>query len=161
SYQQLPIAITVEGANILTRNLIVFGQGAIRCHPYVLKEMRAAASDDLAAFDAAFFGHARHVIANEVRAFFRAVTGSAFVSAPSGCAPQLRRYYRQAARLSSALAYAADISMLVLGGALKRKERISARLGDALAMLYLVSATLKRFEDEGRQEDDLPFVHWS
>jgi acyl-CoA dehydrogenase len=161
SYQQLPIAITVEGANILTRNLIVFGQGAIRCHPYVLKEMRAAANGDLAAFDAAFFGHAGHVIANEVRAFFRAITGSAFVSAPSGSAPQLRRYYRQAARLSSALAYSADISMLVLGGALKRKERISARLGDVLAMLYLVSATLKRFEDDGRQEADLPLVHWS
>jgi len=161
SYQQLPIAITVEGANILTRNLIVFGQGAIRCHPYVLKEMRAAQSGDLAGFDAAFFGHARHVIANEVRAFFMAITGSRFASAPSGAAPQLRRYYRQLTRLSSALAYAADISMLVLGGALKRKERISARLGDTLSMLYLASATLKRFEDEGRQEADLPLVHWS
>jgi len=161
SYQQLPIAITVEGANILTRNLIVFGQGAIRCHPYVLKEMRAAQSGDLAGFDAAFFGHARHVIANEVRAFFMAITGSRFAFAPSGAAPQLRRYYRHLTRLSSALAYAADISMLVLGGALKRKERISARLGDALSMLYLASATLKRFEDEGRQEADLPLVHWS
>jgi len=161
SYEQLPIAITVEGANILTRNLIVFGQGAIRCHPYVLKEMRAAQDGDLAAFDAAFFGHVWHVMRNEARAFFMAVTGSAFVSAPSGSAPQLRRYYRQLTRLSSALAYAADVSMLVLGGALKRKERISARLGDVLAMLYLASATLKRFEDEGRQEADLPFVHWS
>src|SRR5215472_4611644 len=138
SYQQLPIAITVEGANILTRNLIVFGQGAIRCHPYVLKEMRAAQEGDVAAFDAAFFGHVGHVIANEVRAF-----------------------YRQLTRLSSALAYAADISMLTLGGALKRKERISARLGDVLSMLYLASATLKRFEDEGRQEADLPLVHWA
>jgi acyl-CoA dehydrogenase len=161
SYQQLPIAITVEGANILTRNLIVFGQGAIRCHPYVLKEMRAAGSGDLAAFDAAFFGHVRHVIANESRAFFRAITGSRFVSVPAAAAPQLRRYYRQLARLSSALAYAADVSMLVLGGALKRRERISARLGDVLSMLYLASATLKRYEDEGRQEADLPLVHWS
>ena len=161
SYQQLPIAITVEGANILTRNLIVFGQGAIRCHPYVLREMRAAQDGDLAGFDAAFFGHVRHVIANEVRAFFMAITGSRFASAPSGAAPQLRRYYRQLTRLSSALAYAADISMLTLGGALKRKERISARLGDVLSMLYLASATLKRFEDEGRQEADLPLVHWS
>jgi acyl-CoA dehydrogenase len=161
SYQQLPIAITVEGANILTRNLIVFGQGAIRCHPYVLREMRAAQSGDIAEFDRAFFGHAGHLIANEVRAFFSAITGSRFVSAPSGAAPQLRRYYRQLTRLSSALAYAADISMLVLGGALKRKERISARLGDVLSMLYLASATLKRFEDEGRQEADLPLVHWA
>jgi acyl-CoA dehydrogenase len=161
SYQQLPIAITVEGANILTRNLIVFGQGAIRCHPYVLKEMRAAQDGDLAGFDAAFFGHVRHVIASELRAFFRAITGSLLVSAPSQAAPQLRGYYRQLARLSSALAYAADISMLVLGGALKRKERISARLGDVLSMLYLASAALKRFEDEGRQEADLPLVRWS
>jgi acyl-CoA dehydrogenase len=161
SYQQLPIAITVEGANILTRNLIVFGQGAIRCHPYVLKEMHAARDGDLAAFDAAFFGHARHVVANELRTFFAAMTGSRFAAAPSGAAPGLRRYYRQLSRLSSALAYAADISMLVLGGALKRKERISARLGDVLSMLYLASATLKRFEDEGRQEADLPLVHWA
>jgi len=161
SYQQLPIAITVEGANILTRNLIVFGQGAIRCHPFVLKEMRAAQEGDLAGFDRAFFGHARHVVANEWRAFFMAVTGSRFAAAPSGAAPQLRRYYRQLTRLSSALAYAADISMLVLGGALKRKERISARLGDVLSMLYLASAILKRFEDDGRQEADLPLVHWS
>jgi acyl-CoA dehydrogenase len=161
AYQQLPIAITVEGANILTRNLIVFGQGAIRCHPYVLKEMRAAASGDLAAFDAAFFGHLRHVIANKTRTFFRALTGSRFVSVPAAAAPQLHRYYRQLSRMSSALAYAADVSMLMLGGALKRKERISARLGDVLAMLYLASATLKRFEEEGRQEADLPLVHWS
>jgi acyl-CoA dehydrogenase len=161
SYQQLPIAITVEGANILTRNLIVFGQGAIRCHPYVLKEMHAARDGDLAAFDAAFFGHAWHVIANEVRAFVMAITGSRFVSAPRGAAPQVRRYYRHLTRMSSALAYAADISMLALGGSLKRRERISARLGDVLSMLYLASATLKRFEDEGRQEADLPLVHWS
>jgi acyl-CoA dehydrogenase len=161
SYQQLPIAITVEGANILTRNLIVFGQGAIRCHPYVLKEMRAANDGDLAAFDRALFGHVRHVIANEVRAFVTALTGSRFVSAPSAAAPQLRRYYQHLTRMSSALAYAADISMLALGGSLKRRERISARLGDVLSMLYLASATLKRFEDEGRQEADLPLVHWS
>jgi len=161
SYQQLPIAITVEGANILTRNLIVFGQGAIRCHPYVLKEMQAARDGDLAAFDAAFFGHAWHVVANEVRAFVMAVTGSRFVSVPRGAAPQVRRYYQHLTRMSSALAYAADISMLALGGSLKRRERISARLGDVLSMLYLASATLKRFEDEGRQEGDLPLVHWS
>jgi acyl-CoA dehydrogenase len=161
SYQQLPIAITVEGANILTRNLIVFGQGAIRCHPYVLTEMRAARDGDLAAFDRALFGHIRHVVANEVRAFVMALTGSRFVSVPSAAAPQVRRYYQHLTRMSSALAYAADISMLALGGSLKRRERISARLGDVLSMLYLASATLKRFEDEGRQEADLPLVHWS
>jgi acyl-CoA dehydrogenase len=161
SYQQLPIAITVEGANILTRNLIVFGQGAIRCHPWVLKEMDAARNGDLAAFDAALFGHMRHVLANEARAFFMAITGSRLVPVPAGAAPHTRRYYRHLTRLSAALAYAADISMLSLGGSLKRRERISARLGDVLSMLYLCSATLKRFEDEGRQESDLALLHWS
>ena len=160
-YQQLPIAITVEGANILTRNLIVFGQGAIRCHPYVLKEMNAARAGDLKSFDAALFGHIRHVISNETRAFLMAITGSRFVSVSPKAAPRTRRYYRQLTRISAAFAYAADISMLVLGGSLKRRERISARLGDVLSMLYLASATLKRFEDEGRQEADLPFLDWS
>src|SRR5260221_302325 len=160
-YQQLPIAITVEGANILTRNLIVFGQGAIRCHPYVLKEMNAARAGDLKSFDAALFGHIRHVLSNETRAFLMAITGSRFVSVSSKAAPRTRRYYRQLTRISAALAYAADISMLVLGGSLKRRERISARLGDVLSMLYLASAALKRFEDEGRQESDLPLLDWS
>ncbi len=160
-YQQLPIAITVEGANILTRNLIVFGQGAIRCHPYVLKEMNAARKGDLKGFDAALFGHMRHVVSNETRAFLMAITGSRFVSVPSRAAPRTRRYYQHLTRISAALAYMADVSMLVLGGSLKRRERISARLGDVLSMLYLASATLKRFEDEGRQEADLPLLHWS
>jgi len=161
AYQQLPIVITVEGANILTRSLIVFGQGAIRCHPFVLREMNAARDADLKDFDAALFGHLRHVLANEARAFVMAITGSRFVAVPLAAAPQTRRYYRHLTRLSSALAYASDVSMLALGGSLKRREKISARLGDALSMLYLASAALKRFEDEGRQEDDLPFLHWS
>jgi acyl-CoA dehydrogenase len=160
-YQQLPIAITVEGANILTRNLIVFGQGAIRCHPYVLKEMNAARTGDLKSFDAALFGHIRHVVSNETRALFMAITGSRFVSVSSKAAPRTRRYFQHLTRISAALAYAADISMLVLGGSLKRRERISARLGDVLSMLYLASAALKRFEDEGRQEADLPLLDWS
>jgi len=160
-YQQLPIAITVEGANILTRNLIVFGQGAIRCHPYVLKEMNAARGGDLKGFDAALFGHIRHVISNETRAFLMAITGSRFVSVSSKAAPRTRRYYQHLTRISAALAYAADISMLSLGGSLKRRERVSARLGDVLSMLYLASAALKRFEDEGRQESDLPLLDWS
>jgi acyl-CoA dehydrogenase len=161
SYQQLPIAITVEGANILTRSLIIFGQGAIRCHPFVLKEMNAARDGDLAAFDRAFFGHVRHVMASAARAFVMGLTGSRFVSVPRGAARQTRRYYQHLSRVSAALAIAADVSMLVLGGALKRKEKISARLGDALSMLYLASAALKRYEDEGRQEADLPLLHWA
>jgi acyl-CoA dehydrogenase len=161
SYQQLPIAITVEGANILTRSLIIFGQGAIRCHPWVLKEMAAAKARDVAAFDAALFGHVRHVIANQARAFFAGVTAARFLAAPRGAAPETRGYYRQLSRMSAALAFVADVSMLVLGGSLKRREKISARLGDVLSMLYLASATLKRYEDDGRQSADLPFVHWA
>jgi acyl-CoA dehydrogenase len=160
SYQQLPIAITVEGANILTRSLIVFGQGAIRCHPWVLKEMLAARSNDLAGFDAALFGHMRHVMANKVRAFVMALTGSRLASTPPAAAPEVRRYYQHLTRLSAALAFLSDVSMLVLGGSLKRKEKISARLGDVLSLLYLSSAALKRYEDERRSEADLPLLHW-
>jgi acyl-CoA dehydrogenase len=161
SYQQLPIAITVEGANILTRSLIIFGQGAIRCHPFVLKEMNAARSGDLAGFDRAFFGHIRHVMASKARAFVMAITGSRLVSVPRGASSETSRYYQHLSRISAAFAFVSDVSMLVLGGALKRKEKISARLGDVLSMLYLASAVLKRYEDEGRQEADLPLVHWS
>jgi len=127
----------------------------------VLKEMNAARAGDLKSFDAALFGHIRHVFSNETRAFLMAITGSRFVSVSSKASPRTRRYYRKLTRISAALAYAADVSMLVLGGSLKRRERISARLGDVLSMLYLASATLKRFEDEGRQEADLPLLDWS
>jgi acyl-CoA dehydrogenase len=127
----------------------------------VLKEMAAAKSRDVAAFDTALFGHARHVVANKLRAFASGLTGARFVSAPPGAAPDVRRYYRQLSRMSSALAFVSDVSMLVLGGSLKRREKISARLGDVLAMLYLGSATLKRFEDDGRPAADLPLLHWS
>jgi acyl-CoA dehydrogenase len=161
AYLQLPIGITVEGANILTRSLIIFGQGAIRCHPFLLKEMEAAHDGDLTAFDAAFFGHVRHVAANKLRAFGMALTGSRFAAVPSRAAPETRRYYRDLSRLSAAFAWLADVSMLLLGGSLKRRERISARLGDALSMMYLASCTLKRYEDEGRQAADLPLLHWA
>jgi acyl-CoA dehydrogenase len=161
SYQQLPIAITVEGANILTRSLIIFGQGAIRCHPFVLKEMTAAKARDVAAFDVALFGHVRHVIANALRAFLAGLTAARFASAPAGAAPEVRHYYRHLSRLSAALAFVADVSMLVLGGSLKRREKISARLGDVLSMLYLASATLKRYEDDGRPAADLALLHWA
>jgi acyl-CoA dehydrogenase len=160
-YQQLPIAITVEGANILTRSLIIFGQGAIRCHPFVLKEMNAARDGDLKGFDTALFGHIRHVLANKARAWVTAVTGSRFVAVPHAASAHTSRYYQHLSRISAALAFVSDVSMLVLGGALKRKEKISARLGDVLSMLYLASTVLKRYEDEGRQQDDLPLVHWS
>jgi acyl-CoA dehydrogenase len=164
AYQQLPIGITVEGANILTRSMIIFGQGAIRCHPYVLAEMTAAQDPDpkagLAAFDRALFGHIRHVAKNGLRAFWHGLTGSHTAAAPAVGA-DTRRYFQQLSRFSAAFAYLADISMLVMGGDLKRREKLSARLGDILAQMYLMSATLKRFEDEGRQADDAPLMHWA
>jgi acyl-CoA dehydrogenase len=165
AYQQIPIGITVEGANILTRSLILFGQGAIRCHPYVLREMQAAQHKDadkgLAEFDAALFGHIGFSITNAVRALWMGLTGSRFVTVPAGVAPEAKRYYQQLTRFSAAFAFLSDVSMLVLGGGLKRREKLSARLGDILSMMYLCSATLKRYESEGRQQPDAPLMHWS
>jgi acyl-CoA dehydrogenase len=164
-YQSIPVAITVEGANILTRSLIIFGQGAIRCHPYVLREMRAAKELSGAAasreFDDALTSHIGHVIANGARAFVHGLTGARFARAPQSAAPETRRYYQRLGQLSATFAFLADISMLVLGGLLKRKEKLSARLGDVLSMMYLASATLKRYEDQGRIQEDLPLLHWS
>jgi len=163
AYQAAPVAITVEGANILTRTMIIFGQGAIRGHPYVLKEIEATKERNLrkalADFDAAFFGHVAFVASNKARALWMGLTGARFVQAPGD--RHTRRYYQQLTRLSSAFAFTADIAMFVLGGALKRRERLSARLGDILSNLYLASCALKRYEDDGRQEDDLPFLHWA
>jgi len=164
-YQVTPVAITVEGANILTRSLIIFGQGAIRCHPYVLREMRAAkelsGAEASYEFDDALTSHIGHVVSNGVRAFVHGLTGSRFAPRPAGAAPETARYYQRLGHLSAALAFLADVSMGTLGGALKRKEKISARLGDVLSMMYLVSATLKRYEDQGRIQEDLPLLHWS
>jgi acyl-CoA dehydrogenase len=161
AYQQIPIGITVEGANILTRSLIIFGQGAIRCHPFVLAEMQAAQKNDLVGFDKALFGHMGFSVGNGIRALLMGLTGSHFVSVGTDVAPETRRYYQQLTRFSSAFAFLSDVSMLVLGGGLKRKEKISARLGDILAQMYLISATLKRYEAEGRQQADAPLMHWS
>ncbi|MDD5247420.1 MAG: acyl-CoA dehydrogenase [Rhodocyclaceae bacterium] len=165
AYQQVPVSITVEGANILTRSLIIFGQGAIRCHPYVLKEFLAVTEPDaakaLADFDAALCGHVGFTVANAVRAFGMGITGSHFVSVPDNIAPETTRYYQQLTRFSAAFAFLADVSMLLMGGDLKRKEKLSARLGDILSLMYLCSATLKRFEAEGRQEADTPLLHWA
>jgi acyl-CoA dehydrogenase len=159
AYMTVPIAITVEGANILTRSLIIFGQGAIRCHPYVLKEIHAAGANDLAAFDDALWGHIGFTISNAARALWLGLTGGKGVPVPG--APETRRYLQMMTRFSSAFALLADISMFVLGGSLKRKEKLSGRLGDILSMLYMASATVKRFEDEGRQADDIPLLTWS
>jgi acyl-CoA dehydrogenase len=163
TYQQIPIGITVEGANILTRSLIIFGQGAVRAHPYVLKEIKAAHNPDkkqaLLDFDAALWGHVSFSLSNAVRALVFGITGGRGVHAPTE--EPTRRYYQQLTRYSSAFAFAADVSMLILGGSLKRKEKISARLGDVLSNMYLCSATLKRFQDDGRPAADLPLLHWA
>ena len=161
AYQQIPVAITVEGANILTRSLILFGQGAVRCHPYVLKEMQAARDGDLAAFDAALWGHVGFTAGNALRALALGLTGARFAAVPAEVAPEARDYYRQLTRLSAAFAFTADVAMATLGGSLKRREKLSARLGDVLALMYLASAALKRFEDEGRPAADLPLLHWA
>lgn len=162
-YYGVPVAITVEGANILTRNLMIFGQGATRCHPFVLPEMEAAANPDEEAgikeFDSLLFKHMSYAIKNSLGAFTMALTGSHLAKSQSS--GETKRYYQHMTRLSKALAVTTDFAMLTLGGELKRKEMISARLGDALSYLYLGSAVLKRFEDEGRQQADLDYVHYS
>jgi acyl-CoA dehydrogenase len=159
AYQQTPIAITVEGANILTRSLIVFGQGAIRCHPWVLKEMQAASDDSLDAFDTAFFGHIGFTISNAARALWMGLSGGQGLAAPS--CPETKRFYQQMTRFSSAFALLADVSMFVIGGSLKRKEKLSARLGDVLSQLYLSSCALKFYDQRGRNIDELPLLRWA
>jgi acyl-CoA dehydrogenase len=163
SYQGAPIAITVEGANILTRSLIIYGQGVIRCHPYVLAELKAANNKDdeqaLNDFDHALFAHIGFSLSNMSRSLSSSFTGSRFLSSPFN--DETKHYYQLLTRFSANLAMLSDISMLVLGADLKRKERISARLGDVLSHLYLASACLKRFNDEGRKKEDLPLLQWA
>jgi len=161
-YEAAPIAITVEGANILTRNMIIFGQGVIRCHPYILPELQAAGLQNpkaaLIAFDRAVIKHIGFGISNMIRSLLLGLTSSFIVSAPKG---KMKRYYQQATRFSSAFAFIADVSMLVFGGSLKRRENISARLGDILSYLYLLSAVLKQYHDQGENVDDLPIVRYA
>ncbi|MEX2496481.1 MAG: acyl-CoA dehydrogenase [Woeseia sp.] len=163
SYMATPIAITVEGANILTRSLIIFGQGAIRCHPFVLRELQAAQDEDrergLVEFDEALFSHIGYAISNAARSFFLAVTHAKFSRVPLNT--PTRRYYQNINRYSAAFALAADFAMLTLGGKLKQRELLSARLGDVLSSMYLASAVLKHFENQGRPSADLPLVEWS
>jgi acyl-CoA dehydrogenase len=161
-YRAVPIGITVEGANIVTRSLIQFGQGAIRSHPYLLKEMTALEDPDrargLEQFDQAFWGHVRHSFVNAFRAWGRAWTGAVFAPAPD--AGEASHFYRRLGRYASAFALAVDMALLTLGGALKRQEMVSARFGDILSELYLMSAVLKRWHDEGRQQADSPLLQW-
>ncbi|WP_374355204.1 acyl-CoA dehydrogenase [Chitinimonas sp.] len=160
AYQTIPVAITVEGANILTRSMIIYGQGAIRCHPYVLREMKAAMNNDLVEFDDAFTRHIGFVLSNKIRAFVLGLTGSKIASAPAQ-AGELAQYYKDIERLSTAFALLSDMAMFSMGGSLKFREKISARLGDILSNLFIATAVLKRFADEGSQKDDLPLAKWA
>jgi acyl-CoA dehydrogenase len=158
-YTSLPIAITVEGANILTRSMIIFGQGAIRCHPHAQSEIRAAADRDVAGFDRHFFGHVGFVFTNAVRALVLGATRSAFVTAPVG--GPAGPIFAQFTRASAAFAFLSDVCMGTLGGSLKLREKVTGRLADAFSWMYIGSAALKRFVDEGQQERDLPYVRWA
>lgn len=163
NYQILPIAITVEGANILTRSLIIFGQGAVRCHPFVLKEMQAAQDPDfehaLLEFDRHLFGHIGYAISNAARSFWLALSHARYSNAPVG--GPTARYYQHINRFSAAFALCADVAMLTLGGGLKRRELLSARLGDVFSALYLSSMVLKHYENQGHHSADLPLVEWA
>jgi acyl-CoA dehydrogenase len=162
-YESVPIAITVEGANILTRNLIIFGQGAIRCHPFVRAEMDAARDPDreagLVAFDRLLFKHLGYALSNAARSLVMAVTLARFTDVPAG--GPTRRYYQHINRYSASFALITDAAMFTLGGELKRRELLSARLGDILSYLYLASMVLKHYQDQGEPPDDLPLVEWA
>lgn len=161
-YESSPIAITVEGANILTRCMIIFGQGAMRCHPYIFAEYEAARQKDpkasLVTFDKALMGHMSFTISNFIRTIILSWTGGRVAKAPHN---KMKRYFQQATRFSSTFALLADVSLVLLGGSLKRRESISARLGDILSYLYLLSATLKHYSDQGNNIEDLPIVEWA
>jgi acyl-CoA dehydrogenase len=159
AYQESPISITVEGANILTRSLIIFGQGAIRCHPYVLKEMEGVKANDVVAFDRAIWSHFGFIVSNMMKSLLFSFTDARIIKVP--VTTVVHRYYQLIHRYCSHLALLSDFSMLILGGELKRKEKLSARLGDLLSYLYLASAVLKRFHEDGEPESDLPLVDWS
>jgi acyl-CoA dehydrogenase len=163
SYETLPVAITVEGANILTRSLIIFGQGAVRCHPFVLREMRAARDPDrrkgVDEFDGALFAHVGFAISNAVRSFIMALTLARFQRVPDQ--GPTRRYFQHIERFSASFAFAVDVALLALGGYVKKKENLSARLGDVLSAMYLASMVLKHHHDQDHPADDLPIVEWA
>ena len=155
----VPVSITVEGANILTRTLIVFGQGAIRSHPFAYREIKALAANDRRDFDAAFWGHVGMVVRSLCRAIVLGVTRGRLASSPVG--GPAARYYRKLAWTSATFALLADLAMVTLGGQLKRKGALTGRFADVFSWMYLGSAVLRRFEAEGRRREDLPLLHWS
>jgi len=163
AWQGMPIWITVEGANILTRNLMIFGQGAIRCHPYVIKEMEAVKIENVAQrierFDHLLFSHIGFTLRNAVRSLVLGLSFGKFAAVPHD--RKTAKYYQKLSRYSAALAFTSDLSMLTLGGKLKQKEHISARLGDVLSHLYICSSMLKRYESQGRPAADQAILAWA
>jgi acyl-CoA dehydrogenase len=163
AYQSIPVGITVEGANILTRSMIIFGQGAIRCHPFLVREMEAAIMEDSPAaelaFDSALRGHAEYFLTNFCRAFVYGVSGSHLAPAPY--AGRIGDYYRRLGQMSAAFAVSADLVLMILGGSFKRKEMLSGRFADALSYMFYASAALKKFEADGQPRSDLPLVEWT
>ncbi|MEM9381446.1 MAG: acyl-CoA dehydrogenase domain-containing protein, partial [Planctomycetota bacterium] len=159
AYMATPISITVEGANILTRTLIIFGQGAIRCHPYAWDEVQAVERNDRDAFDRAFFGHIGHVVRNAARSIVLSTTRGLVAGSPVG--GPAAGYYRKLSWASASFATMADMAMAMLGGDLKRKEALTGRFADVFSWLYLGNAVLRRFEADGRPKEDLPYLHWS
>lgn len=162
-YQVVPVSITVEGANILTRSLIIFGQGAVRCHPYIQAEMEAVALEDdqlaIERIDQATFGHIAFVLGNLARATWLGLTNARFCQTPGD--QHTKQYYQQISRLSAGFALIADFALLTLGGKLKRMERLSGRFADVLSNLYLCSTVLKHYQDQGSQQEDLPLLQWA
>ena len=162
-YKAVPIAITVEGANILTRSMIIFGQGAVRCHPWLFKEMDALSEPDeelaVEKFDYAFWNHIVHITRNIARSIFLGLSKASWVTVPFNTS--IENHYKRLTRLSANFALIADVALTKFGGSLKRREHISARLGDMLSYLYLSSVTLKYFRDRGEPEAEIPFVDWT
>lgn len=162
-YQTLPVGITVEGANILTRSMIIFGQGAIRCHPYLVREMQAATHENREQgekdFDKALTGHMSYFASNLMRAFIFGLSGSHLAASPIN--GRVAQYYQRLSQMSAAFAVVSDLALMMLGGSLKRKEKISGRFADALSHMFYTSAILKKFEDDGRPRADLPLVEYS
>jgi acyl-CoA dehydrogenase len=163
AYQTIPVGITVEGANILTRSMIIFGQGAIRCHPYLVREMEAATLEDLSeaerSFDKALRGHAEYFLTNFCRAVIYGISASRLAPAPYP--GRIGAYYQRLGQMSAAFAVCADLVLMILGGSFKRKEKLSGRFADALSYMFYASAVLKKFEADGQPRSDLPLVEWS
>ncbi len=160
AYQGIPISITVEGANILTRNLMIFGQGSVRCHPYLLELFDALGKEDKTRFSKVIYKFIGGVFCHMGRAIWQGITAGKFINV-SEVHVKHHRTYQQIARLSTALALASDVSLLILGGKLKRKERLSARLGDVLSQLYIAVSVLKQWETSAYSDEEAPLAQYA